>query len=322
VNLQHLKTFLCVAELGSLSKASDRLRIAQPALSRQMRLLQEAVGVPLLERHRGGMRVTPAGRVMAERVGGLLRSLEQAYEGARSVPGQPRGQVALGIVPTVSHLLAGRVARRVATSYPDISLRIVESYSGHVVEWLQRGEIDAAIVYGPATEFHFRSADLLTEELMLVGHRGSTFPRDRPVGVAELAKLALVLPSRPHGLRMVVEGAAARARARLSVRFEADSFRVLKEMVTAGLGYTVLPYSAVAEEVAAGSLQAVALARPRVFRQLILGMPETGTTLATAKVVEMVCEEVASLVHSGQWRANLRIAHNALETLISRSGTQ
>lgn len=90
MNLKQLKTFVRVAELGSLSKAADRLRIAQPALSRQMKLLQTEIAVPLFERHRRGMQLTPPRHELMERVSGLIRQLDVACEDVRASAGEAR----------------------------------------------------------------------------------------------------------------------------------------------------------------------------------------------------------------------------------------
>jgi DNA-binding transcriptional LysR family regulator len=306
MNLQHLRTFIRIAELGSLSKASDRMGIAQPALSRQMKLLQEEVGVALFERHRSGMRLTPAGEELQRRVPGLVRQLDQVYEDVRSRAGSTRGQVVLGVVPTVSYVLAGRLAARVAADLPEVSLRIVESYSGHLVEWLQRGEIDVGVIYGPVARLHMRVEELLLEDLAVVGPPDSALQAGTPMSVAAFAALPLVLPSRPHGLRMVVEAAAHRAKVKLEVRFEADSFRVLVDLVQNGLGYTALPVSAVARELVQGNLAIAPLVHPKVTRHLILGIPNSTTSSATRAVIGLARDEVAHLVRSGDWRARLR----------------
>jgi DNA-binding transcriptional LysR family regulator len=305
MNLQHLKTFIRVAELGSLSKASDRMRIAQPALSRQMKLLQDEIGVPLFERHRGGMRLTQAGDELLQRVSGLVRQLDQAYADVRSMSGAPGGQVAFGIVPTVSHVLSARLARRVAADFPGISLRIVEGYAGHQTEWLQKGEIDVAIMYGPAADFHMKTTELLVEELALVGPPDSDLSSTTPVSVAAFARLPLVLPSRPHGLRMVVEAAALKVKAKLDVRFEADSFHVLKDLVEKGLGFTALPLSAIASEARQGLLKHAPLIKPKVTRQLILGVPESMLSHATRTVIGLALQEIVTLVRAGEWQAQL-----------------
>jgi LysR family nitrogen assimilation transcriptional regulator len=306
MNLQQLKTFVLIGELGSLSKVSDRIRIAQPALSRQMKLLQEEVGVALLARHRLGLRLTEAGEEMLRRVSGVIRQLDQTFEDVRNLSGTASGRVAFGIVPTASYVLAGQLAYQVAARFPGISLRIVEGYSVHLIEWLQRGEIDVAIMYGSAADFHLKTQPLLTDELVLVGPPNCDLEPDVPVTVAALAALPLVLPSRPNGLRLSVESAAAKAKVKLVVRFEADSFRVLNDLVEKGLGYAVLPLSAFGREREARFLKFAPLIKPKVTRQLVLGLPSDGVaSRATQIVIELVHAEIKELIRAGAWPAKL-----------------
>ena len=147
MDLKQLRTFRAVAELGSLSKAADRLRAAQPALSLHIKLLEHELRVELFVRNGRGMLLTSAGRMLLDRTTGLIRQIEQVSDDLKSANGNPSGRVILGLVPTVSAVLSGRFARRVITEFPDVSLRIVESYGGHLVEWLHRGEMDLAIIY-------------------------------------------------------------------------------------------------------------------------------------------------------------------------------
>jgi DNA-binding transcriptional LysR family regulator len=148
--------------------------------------------------------------------------------------------------------------------------------------------------------------DLLTENLVLVGPRDSDLKPGRPVRVAELVDLALVLPSRPHGLRLVVENAAAKARAKLTVRFEADSFRVLKDLVEGGLGYAVLPLSSIFREAREGRFRYAPLIEPNVTRRLVLAMsPDFGPSRATKMLVQLAREEIAGLVDAGDWEATI-----------------
>jgi LysR family transcriptional regulator, nitrogen assimilation regulatory protein len=306
MNLKQLRTFVRVGELGSLSKAADRLRIAQPALSRQMSLLQAEIGVPLFERHRRGMQLTPAGRDLMERVSGLIRQLDLACEDVRASAGDARGAVVFGLVPTVSSVLAARLALRVASEFPRVSLRIVESFGGHQMDWLQRGEVDAAIVYGSHSRRHMPAEELLEEELVVVGPPDCKLGAGTPLPIAEVAALPLVLPSRFHGLRILAESAAAKVRGRLSVRFETDSFRVLVALVEIGLGYTILPLSAVSREIEDRRLKYAPLVQPKVTRQLILCTPATPISRATRTVIQLARAEITSLVRSGAWRAKLQ----------------
>ena len=160
MDLKRLENFLRVAELGSLSRAADRLRIAQPALSRQMRLLESETGTELFSRHRRGMQLTQAGEDLRQRLSGPVREIRQIFDDLRGRSSEAGGQMALGMPPTVSYVLAGRLARKVAQEAPNISLRIVEGYAGHLMDWLQRNEIDAALLYGPASDFNMNMQEL------------------------------------------------------------------------------------------------------------------------------------------------------------------
>lgn len=149
MDFRQLRTFACVAELGSLSKASDTLRVAQPALSRQIKLLEHELRTELFTRNGRGMVLTDAGRLLLARTSGIVRQIDQIRDDIQSAGGAPSGRVVLGLVPTVSCVLSARLARRTVERYPGISLCIVESYSGHLIEWLHRGEMDLAVIYGP-----------------------------------------------------------------------------------------------------------------------------------------------------------------------------
>lgn len=303
MDLKQLRTFIRVAEAGSLSRASDRMRLAQPALSRQIKLLEAEIGTALFDRHARGMELTEAGRQLLTRVSGLVRQLEQCIDDIGAMPKVVRGQVALGLMPTVSRILAGRVAERVSRELPDVFLRIVESYDGHLVEWLQRGEVDVTLLYGPSSDLHLRTTELLYEDLVLVGPPDSELAADHEMKLRDVLGLKLALPSRSHGLRSVLEAAAAKARVALPVAFEGDSFSVLRDLVMRGLCYTILPPSALAAEVASGALK-IAPIRPAVTRQLILALPSSRSdTHATRAVVDVVISEMAGMVRAGEWRA-------------------
>ncbi len=306
MDLRQLKTFLKVAELGSLSRASDQMRIVQPALSRQIRLLEKEAGAPLFVRHSTGMKLTAAGKELCRRVADPVRQLDHALGDMRSLSDTSQGHVTFGMLTTVSYALAGRLALRVAKEFPRISLRITEGYSSHLIEWLQRGEVDAAITYGPASDFHMRTHELLVEELVLVGSPDTALSPERPVTVSEMAKMPLVLPSHPNGLRLIVENAAAKARVKLEVRIEADSFRALKELVSNGVGYTVLPLSSFSRDHRKGEFRYAPLTRPKMTRQLILAQPpESELSFAAVTVANLAREELAAMVRAGDFVGHL-----------------
>lgn len=303
MDLRQLRTFREIAEAGSLSRAADRLRIAQPALSRQIRLLEAEAGMPLFTRHGRGMDLTEAGRELLARVAGPMRQLERAVAELRALSGTVAGQVALGMMPTVAAVLAGPLSRRVAERHPEVSLRVVEGYTGHLIEWVQRGATDATLLYGPATDFHLAARELFVEGLVLAGPPGSGLSPDVPVTLAAAARRPLVLPSRPHGLRAIVEAAAARARVTITVGHEADSFLVLKDLVECGLGFAILPRSSIRREEQEGRMVIAPLIRPAIRRQVVLALPpDRSPGRATQAVLALLREEIAARAKDGDWQ--------------------
>ena len=306
MDFRQLKTFSCVAELGSLSKASDTLRIAQPALSRQIKLLEHELRAELFTRNGRGMVLTEAGRLLLARTAGIVRQIDQIRDDIQSQAGAPSGRVVLGLVPTVSCILSARLARRTVERYPGISLCIVESYSGHLIEWLHRGEMDLAVIYGPSADLHLAVQNLGRDAVMAVGPRGSGLSRKRQVEMDWLLRQKLVLPSHSHGLRALIEHAAAKKKLKLDVQVEADSFRVLTSLVEEGLGFALLPPSSVRDEVAAGNLEIAAIAKQGPMRELIIASPiDHRGSAAISAVTALLRSETEACRDEGLWDIKL-----------------
>lgn len=306
MDFRQLRTFNCVAELGSLSKASDTLRVAQPALSRQIKLLEHELRAELFTRNGRGMVLTEAGRLLLARTAGIVRQIDQIRDDIQSSGGAPSGRVVLGLVPTVSCVISARLARRTVERYPGVSLCIVESYSGHLVEWLHRGQMDLAVIYGPSADLHLTVQSLGRDQIVAVGPRGCGLARKRQVEIGWLLQQRLVLPSHSHGLRTLIEQAAAKKKIKLDVQVEADSFRVLTSLVEEGLGYALLPPSSVRNELADGRLETSAISRPAPVRELTVASPidHPGST-AIALVTNLLRAEVTACRAEGLWDIKL-----------------
>jgi LysR family transcriptional regulator, nitrogen assimilation regulatory protein len=305
MDFRQLRTFSCVAELGSLSKASDTLRVAQPALSRQIKLLEHELRTTLFTRNGRGMVLTEPGRLLLARTSGIVRQIDQIRDDIQSAQGPPSGHVVLGLVPTVSCVLSARFARRCVETFPGISLRIVESYSGHLVEWLHRGEMDLAILYGRSADLHLTVQSLGRDSIVAVGPRGCGLSRKKSVETGWLLRQRLVLPSHSHGLRALIEHAAAQRKIKLNVQLEADSFRVLTSLVEEGLGFALLPPSSVHGEVADGRLETASISKP-MTRELIVASPiDRSVSTATVAVTALLREEVAACRKEGVWDIKL-----------------
>lgn len=299
---KRLHYFLRIAELGSLGRASEALLIAQPSLSRQMRLLEEELGLPLFARHRRGMQLTEAGRQLRARIAAPLVQIDQAFREIRSLPSELGGTIALGMPPTSIGALAAPLSRRISDDAAKINMRIVEGRSDTLVEGVQRGELDLAIIHGPAASFELNVKELLAERLMLLGPHSCALSANEAVEFEMIGELPLVLPSRPHGLRAVVEDAAAKSQLKLNVSVEADSLQFVKELVEMGRGYAILPTPAFAREADAGRLKFAPIRNPVPTRQLVLAAnPACPRPRAAQRVEALMRQELVSLVRSEKW---------------------
>jgi DNA-binding transcriptional LysR family regulator len=306
MDFRQIRTFRSVAELGSLSKAADKLRIAQPALSRQIKLLEHELRTELFTRSGRGMVLTEAGRILLSRTAGIVRQIDQIRDDIQSAAGAPSGRVVLGLVPTVSCVLSTRLAQRTVETYPGISLCIVESYSGHLIEWLHRGEMDLAIIYGPSADLHLNLQSLGRDQIVAVGPRGSGLARKKEVGMDWLLRQKLVLPSHSHGLRALIERAAAKKKLQLDVQLEADSFRVLTSLVEAGLGYTLLPPSSVRGEIRERRLETATVSGQAPLRELLIASPlDHPDSTATSVITALLRSETAACRDEGLWDIKL-----------------
>jgi LysR family transcriptional regulator, nitrogen assimilation regulatory protein len=301
-DLHQLKIFLKVAEVGSVSKASGQLRIAQPALSRQIRLLEEEAGTPLFTRQWRGMQLTAAGLELRRSISNAVRELDQAINNVRSLSALPRGTVRFGMVSTISPAIAGQIAQRISRECPDITLAATDGFSLHLVEWLHRGDLDFAIVCGSTLDLHMKAEDLIVDELVLIGSADSDLDPENPVAVKDLAHLPLILPSNPNGMRRVIENAAAKHDIALDVHCEGDSWSILLEIAAAGVGYAVVPLSSYLylQRTGRADLKYSPIVRPKLTKQLILArVADAELSPAAAAVHKIVLQVVADAVKGG-----------------------
>lgn len=148
MDLKQLRAFVTVAETGSVTRASGLLNLVQPAVSRQLRLLEDDLGTELFDRGRHGMQLTPAGKTMLEYARRILNEVVRAKAEIRPTEGPVAGIVSIGLLASTSDLLATMLAAEVARRHPGIRLRLTIGYAGHLQDWLEAGDLDAALLYG------------------------------------------------------------------------------------------------------------------------------------------------------------------------------
>jgi LysR family transcriptional regulator, nitrogen assimilation regulatory protein len=274
VDLKQLEYFVRVAELGSFTRAATALDVAQPALSRQVRLLEVELRQNLLTRNGRGATPTEAGKLLLEHGRGILHQVERAREELGRVRGALAGRVAVGLPPSVAKVLAVPLIREFRKRMPDASLSISEGLSAGMHESLASGRLDIALLYNTSAAPDIELTPLLEENLFLVQrHTGKSAPpaRPRPVSLREVAGIPLVIPSRPNAIRMLVETEMASLGCHPTVALEIDGVAAILDLVEDGAGSAVLSRNALATS-----------ARPQAFVLRPIGSPSLRSKLALA----------------------------------------
>lgn len=302
MDVAQLRTLIRVAELGSLSKAADRLCIAQPALSRHVRLLEEELGTRLFDRHGRGMTVTEQGRVVLQHALRIMNEFDDIKASLTEENETLRGSVSIGMTPTVAEILSVPLLAVFRRSHPQATFRIISAYSLYLLEWVHAGSLDIAVLYDPISIRSLKSEPLIEEALYAVAPTSAGLSLETAVDFRTLKDESLVLPSGVHSLRQILDRAADECGIRLETKVEIDSYSVLKQVVLNGGGWTVLPLAAVQDDVAAGRLSAAPLVDPVPVRHVELTYPaDRPTSRLGAFAGKAVSATTADLVASGTW---------------------
>lgn len=294
MEIRRLSYFVRIAEDGSLTRAAGMVRVAQSALSRQMRLLEEELGVTLFERTARGMRLTVEGERLHASVAAPLRELELAIQGIRSPPSREVAHLALGLPPSIADLMGRSLALQLRSAFPDVRFRLIEGPTGGLGDWLARGLIDFAVLEEVSRNDLLIEQKLLSLPFMLVGPSGIEAPSGSSIGVGEALALPLILPSHHLGMRAAINDAAQRSGLSLDIQMEADSTRLIVELVQSGVGYALLPKRYVLQAVAAGQLRGWLLSGDRLALEILFSSRKTSQNAGRqfVSVVEFITRAV------------------------------
>ncbi|MGO1501005.1 MAG: LysR family transcriptional regulator [Marinobacter sp.] len=306
VDLRQLNTFLTVADTGSFSRASEKLFVAQPALSRQIRMLESALHVEVFVRHGRGVVLTASGELLYERARKLMQDLERTLADVTAIAGEVTGQVILGILPTVAHIFSGTIVEKYRHEFPQVNLAVKSAMSGTLQQMVAQHRLSLAITYNPKSQRNLRCRPLLEEPLYLIGPSDSPFADRSEITMDEVLKQPLVLPEEKHGLRQAVEREATQRGVTLNLAIEVSAWPLLTDTARRGLGYTILPSAAVHEMVARKEVMALPIASPELTRTLALVTPaDLPASVATSKLANLIMQQVAQHVHDGLWKGRL-----------------
>lgn len=302
MDLKQLRAFLTVAETGNVTRAAELLHLVQPAVSRQIRLLEADLGTALFTRERHGMVPTDAGRALAGYTRRAMLELDRARAEIAGASEGVSGLVTLGLLPSTIEALSGPLVAALAEHHPGIRIRLATGYAGTLAPWLRSGEVDAALLYGAKRGSEVLSRPLIEEPLWVIGPRDARLRRSRPMPLRRLAGRPLVLPSTPHGIRTLVDHACAVSNVQLSVAAETNDLGVQRSLVLAGHGLTILPPIAVADDLRSGQLTGAPLAEPAISRTIVLALPAGRPTAPSVRcAVDRLVAAAKQAVERGAW---------------------
>lgn len=269
MDLTRLSYFVAVADARSFSRAAAALHLSQPALSRQVCLLEEEVGQRLLERTGRGALPTEAGAALLAHARAIFELAERADADMRERGAQPRGRLTVGLPPRVARVIGAELVQRFHALFPGATITVVEDLSIRLREAMISGRLDLALAYEPPRSPQLQQEVLVREPLVLASRQ----PLPARVRLADLAGRRLVMPSGPHALRRLVEEQAQPRRVPLEVIAEVDSVQTVLSIVAQGVADSVLPASAIGSLPESEGLHVAAIHSPVIRSALVLLVP-------------------------------------------------
>lgn len=291
MDLRQLRYFVAIAERGSFSAAAATLHVAQSALSRHMRMLEEDVGGELFERNARGITVSESGLILLQRARFILAQVEDCRAEVLAHHGELRGTVRLAAPSSLSQLLYVPLVNHFLERYPKVDLRLSEGTTQNVVGRLEDGTIDIGIVTQPPPNKHMEFEFLVKEPIALVGRAGDPLLKKKTLSPEVLRTVPLMMAS---GL-MPILGTWSRD---LTPVVQVDSTIPMKSLILSGRGYAVMPVSSMQVDMHGGKIAGSVLKGLSMTRMIAVhrGRP---VSRATREVIKQLRDEVAALIAKG-----------------------
>ncbi len=271
MNLEQLRGFVAVAELGHFTRASEKLHLAQPSLSRQISTLEQELGAELFHRARGNISLTAAGETLLPRARRMLTDADTIRDEMAELAGLQRGRVRLGATPTLCISLVAEVLRAFHDAHPGVELQLVEGGSNMLIDQLAAGAVDMALVTisegRPVAGTALVRTPLLTEELVVVSSADQPPIADSAIDLAHLAELPMVALAESYDLRDATDAAFRTAGLTPSLVVEGAEMDAVLRFVERGIGVAVVPATVPVDR---PTLRSVRLTDPQLERTIVL----------------------------------------------------
>ena len=267
ITIRQMRYFEALASTGHFGKAAGLVNVSQPALSAQIREMETALDLKLVERSRAGAFLTHEGEELLPEIRKILGSVEGLMERAKHARGLLEGRLRLGIIPTVAPYLVPELIPVLKTEYPSLELELKELLTDNCVQDLHNGKLDCAIVALPLEDERLNSLPLFEDRFLIASSNDETTILMSPMTQDQVDVERLLLLEEGHCLRdqaLAVCGGAGRRVA----NYGATSMATLLQMVSHGMGITLIPEIAARDEASRNRMRIVPFADPQPFRQI------------------------------------------------------
>lgn len=301
MDIRQLEQFIAVYEEGSFSRAARRANCTQPALSVQIRHLEDEFGVALFTRSRRGVTPTVAGKRLYTRGLAILNAVADTRIAVRELSGDVTGTITIGTVPSVSRSALPAALSRFTEAHPNVELTLDEAYGGTLTQRVAAGELDFAVVTSAVSHEGIEATLLAEHEMALVSGPASGFTPFEQVRLKDLPSLRMVLPTQRHAIRQLIDTHVARAELEIESSIESDGLNTTLEYVRHSGWSTLTAVASVIDAVDSGTLVINPIVRPKaeldyyLIRQV--RQPLTG---AAERFIDLLKEELAAITR--RWR--------------------
>jgi LysR family nitrogen assimilation transcriptional regulator len=319
LGLRQLRYFLAIAEAGALSRAAERLNIAQSALSHHVAEIERTLAVKLFDRKARGVSLTAAGHRLHEHASAILSALSKAEQDVRTFTDAVSGPVSLGLSHTAIAMLALEVMQAVKQHCPGVHMTLTEGLSPNLVGQVLSGSMDLALAYNPPRDTRLVTETLLDEDLYLVGHPDIIGKSPGPVAFSAIPQGSVLGLNPVPASRAIIQAHILRNQIAPSATLEIGSLIALRQALENGLGCAILARSTVLAELAQKRVHARRIVQPTVTRTLaVVSLADRPHTRAFVEVRNTVIDVVRTATKAGRWPTSRKTSRRRA-TIAARS---
>jgi len=296
MDLRQLEMFQAVVETGSFTKAGQRLHVSQSAISRQINLLEEELGVQVLMRSNKRVFLTEAGKTLLKHCYRIFRDIEEAILAVSQDEKVGGGTLRVGGGMSVCSFLLPQILKEYKTLYPNIALTVTTGTSEPTILKIRNNEVDVGVLTLPVESQDLDVASVFREEMVVVTGHNHPLSKEKEVTPEEIAAMPLILFEQGSNTRKIIDQFFDKHDISPQIIMEMENVEIIKPLVDIGLGITIIPYQAIVREVEAGTLHFLRIAGYPLYRELgLVILKMSYQPIPLQRMIELFTEMIPTL---------------------------